>query len=282
MQDAVAFADIPFDGRTIQIEHAWVGARDPHAPVAVFLHEGLGSVALWKDWPAHVCTAGGLRGLVYSRYGYGRSTPRPHAERWPPSFMHAQAEDTLPRLLAALGVAEQGQRYWLVGHSDGGSIALIHAARYPARVAGVVAIAPHIMVEALSIASIERARDAWDKTDLRARLARYHADPESAFGGWNDVWLSPAFRDWSIEAMLARLRCPVLAVQGADDEYGTLAQVEGIRARVPGAELLVLERCGHSPHRDQPDVVARAVNDFISRQELATPSLATPPSGGMQ
>jgi pimeloyl-ACP methyl ester carboxylesterase len=242
--DGVAFAEIPFDGRTIRIEHAWVGAQDRQAPLAVFLHEGLGSVALWKDWPAQVCAAGGLRGLVYSRYGYGRSTPRPHGERWTPSFMHVQAEDTLPRLLAALGVGGHGQRYWLVGHSDGGSIALIHAAAHPERVAGVVAIAPHIMVEPLSIESIERARDAWRTTDLPARLARYHADPESAFGGWNDVWLSPAFRDWSIEAMLARLRCPVLAIQGADDEYGTLAQVEGIRARVPRAEHHELERLG--------------------------------------
>jgi pimeloyl-ACP methyl ester carboxylesterase len=268
----VSFVEVPFDGRVIRIEHAFVGARDPSAPTAVFLHEGLGSVALWKDWPARVCADGGLRGLVYSRYGYGRSTPRPHDERWTPSFMHVQAEDTLPRLLSALHVGERGERYWLVGHSDGGSIALIHAARFPERVAGVVAIAPHIVVEDVSLRSIARARDAWRTTDLPARLGRYHADPTSAFGGWNDVWLSAAFRDWSIEAMLARLRCPVLAIQGADDEYGTLAQVEGIRARVPAAELLVLDGCGHSPHRDRPEALARAVNDFISRHELAIPS----------
>jgi pimeloyl-ACP methyl ester carboxylesterase len=273
----VAFVEVPFAGRIIRLEHVWVDSRDPQAPVAVFLHEGLGSVALWKDWPAQVCAAAGLRGLVYSRYGYGRSTPRPHEEQWAPSFMHTQAEDTLPALLAALGVGAHGQRYWLIGHSDGGSIALIHAARFPERVAGVVAIAPHIMVEDVSIASIERARDAWRTTDLPARLARYHADPASAFGGWNDVWLSPAFRDWSIEAMLARLRCPVLAIQGEDDEYGTLAQVEGIRARVPRAELLVLEHCGHSPHRDQPEALTRAITDFISRHELAIP-----PPGGTQ
>jgi pimeloyl-ACP methyl ester carboxylesterase len=277
LADGVAFAEIPFDGRTIRIEHAWVGAQDRQAPVAVFLHEGLGSVALWKDWPAQVCAAGGLRGLVYSRYGYGRSTPRPHDERWTPSFMHVQAEDTLPRLLAALGVAAQGQRYWLVGHSDGGSIALIHAARFQARVAGVVAIAPHVMVEDVALASIARARDAWASTDLPARLGRYHADPTSAFFGWNDVWLSPAFRAWSIEDMLADVRCPVLAIQGTDDEYGTLAQVERIRERVPSVELLVLDGCGHSPHRDQPDALTRAIDDFIGRHE---PALS--PRGGMQ
>jgi len=267
--------DVPLAGRTIRIEHAWVGTDDPHAPLAIFLHEGLGSVALWKDWPGRVCDAGGLRGLVYSREGYGRSTPRPHDERWPPTFMHAQADEALPALLDALHV--DAGRYWLVGHSDGGSIALIHAARFPDRVAGVVAIAPHVMVEEVALASIAEARDTWASTDLPARLGRYHADPTSAFFGWNDVWLSPAFRDWSIEDMLARVRCPVLAIQGTADEYGTLAQVERIRERVPSAELLVLDGCGHSPHRDQPAALARAIDDFIGRHE---PALS--PRGGMQ
>jgi pimeloyl-ACP methyl ester carboxylesterase len=267
--------EVRLAGRTIEIEHAWVGTDDPDAPLVIFLHEGLGSVALWKDWPARVCDAGGLRGLVYSREGYGRSTPRPHDERWPPTFMHAQADEALPALLAALHVG--APRYWLVGHSDGGSIALIHAARFPERVAGVVAIAPHVTVEDVALASIERARHTWASTDLPARLGRYHADPTSAFFGWNDVWLSPAFRDWSIEDMLARVRCPVLAIQGTADEYGTLAQVERIRERVPSAELLVLDGCGHSPHRDQPDALARAIDDFIGRHE---PALS--PRGGMQ
>jgi len=239
----------------------------------VFLHEGLGSLSMWKGWPEQLCAAGGYRGLVYSRYGYGDSTPRPANERWRPDFMHVHALRTLPALLAALRV--DAARAWLVGHSDGGSIALIHAADYP--VAGVIAIAPHIMVEDLSIASIERARDVYRSTDLRARLARYHADPDSAFWGWNDVWLDPEFRDWSIEAMLPRIRCPVLAVQGRDDEYGTLAQVEGIRARVPGAELVVLDDCGHSPHRDQPAGLTRVINDFISRHAVALDN-----AGGMQ
>jgi len=267
--------EVRLAGRTIDIEHAWVGTDDPDAPLAIFLHEGLGSVALWKDWPARVCDAGGLRGLVYSREGYGRSTPRPHDERWPPTFMHAEADEALPALLDALQV--DAGRYWLVGHSDGGSIALIHAARFQARVAGVVAIAPHVMVEDVALASIARARDAWASTDLPARLGRYHADPTSAFFGWNDVWLSPAFRAWSIEDMLADVRCPVLAIQGTDDEYGTLAQVERIRERVPSVELLVLDGCGHSPHRDQPDALTRAIDDFIGRHE---PALS--PRGGMQ
>ena len=266
---ADGFVELPFAGRSIRLEYAWVGAQRSDAPVVVFLHEGLGSLAMWKDWPERLCAAGGYRGLVYSRYGYGRSTARPPAERWTPAFMHAQAEDTLPKLLAALRVGADGRKPWLFGHSDGGSIALIHAAMHPSAVAGVVAVAPHIMVEDLSIASIERARDAWRTTDLRERLARYHADPDSAFLGWNEIWLHPDFRGWTIEAMLARLRCPVLAIQGLDDEYGTLEQVRGIRAAAPQTEVVELAHCGHSPHRDQPDALLRVVTGFISRHERA-------------
>jgi len=221
---------------------------------------------MWRDWPESLCAAGGYRGLVYSRPGYGASTPRAPDERWPVDFMHTQALEVLPRLFAALNV----QQPWLIGHSDGGSIALIHAAQRPEHTAGVVAMAPHIMVEELSIESIRKAAHVYRTTDLRARLARYHADPDSAFWGWNDVWLDPAFRGWSIEAMLARLRCPVLAVQGADDEYGTLAQIEGIRERAPQTELCVLDRCGHSPHRDRPDALTAAIVDFITRHEADT------------
>ena len=265
---------IPFAGRTIDIEYAWLGAPGAGAPLVVFLHEGLGSVAMWRDWPERLCRAGGYRGLVYSRYGYGQSTPRPHDERWTARFMHDQAEEALPNLLRALALDRR--KAWLVGHSDGGSIALIHAALHPDRVAGVVAIAPHIMVENVSIASIERARDAYRTTDLRERLGRYHADPDSAFRGWNDVWLAPEFRDWSIEAMLAALRCPVLAIQGTDDEYGTLEQVEGIRRRAPQTEVVVLDHCGHSPHRDRPEALTQAITDFIGRHTGA----AHNPRGG--
>ena len=142
---------------------------------------------------------------------------------------------------------------WLFGHSDGASIALLYAAAFPERVAGVVAVAPHVFVEDVSVASIEQARDAYAATDLRQRLARYHDDPDSAFCGWNDIWLDPAFRAWNIEDMLPRIRCPVLAVQGEDDEYGTMAQIDAIARRVPQARLLKLPACGHSPHRDQPE-----------------------------
>ena len=208
--------------------------------------------------PERFCRAQGLRGLVYSRAGYGRSTPKAPGERWAPDFMHRQAHEVLPALLAALGL----ERPWLFGHSDGASIALLHAARYP--VAGVVAVAPHVFVEEVSVTSIEAARAAYETTDLRARLARHHDDPDSAFRGWNDVWLDPAFRGWNIEEEIEPIRCPLLAVQGEDDEYGTLEQVRGIQRRLPKTRVLVIPKCGHSPHRDQPELLIREAGRFIA------------------
>ena len=253
----IQFAQLDWRGRPLRLELQWVGDASSRLPVVVFLHEGLGSVAMWKDFPDRLCSAHGLRGLVYSRYGYGRSTPKPPGERWTPGFMRAQALEVLPALLRQLGIA----RPWLFGHSDGGSIALLHAAAFDA--AGLVVVAPHVFVEDVSIASIEQARTAYEATDLRARLARYHDDPDSAFRGWNDVWLDPAFRDWNIEAELGAIRCPVLAVQGADDEYGTLAQIQAIQTRLPKTRLLVIPKCGHSPHRDRPELLASEAARFI-------------------
>ncbi|MBI5269432.1 MAG: alpha/beta hydrolase [Burkholderiales bacterium] len=230
----------------------------------VFLHEGLGSVSLWRDFPQRLVDALGWRGLVYSRPGYGRSTPRPPGERWAPDFMHRQADEVLPALLEAVGVDTLAEPPWLFGHSDGGSIALLHAAHFPARVAGLVVLAPHILVEDVSVRSIAQAREAYLAGGLRDRLARHHDDPDSAFWGWNDIWLDPAFRSWSIGHELASIRCPVLAVQGRDDEYGTLDQVLGIAREVPGTEVLALPECGHSPHRDQPARLIDAVQRFVA------------------
>lgn len=250
------FASVHHAGAPLSIEYTWVGQAPQGAPLLVFLHEGLGSVAMWRDFPARLCDAVGARGLVYSRPGYGRSTPRAPGEQWQPDFMHRQAHEVLPALLAQLGIPAP---YWLFGHSDGGSIALLHAAAFPDRVAGAVVLAPHIFVEDVSVQSIRQARVAYETTDLRQRLARYHDDPDSAFRGWNDIWLAPAFRDWNIEAALPAIRCPVLAIQGLDDEYGTLEQIRGIARRVPQAQLLELPDCGHSPHKDQPEAVIAAV-----------------------
>ena len=223
----------------------------------MFLHEGLGSVAMWKGFPAAFCDANGLAGMVFSRRGYGRSPPKPPDERWAPDFMHVQAFEVLPALLARLGI----ERPWLFGHSDGGSIALLHASRFPT--AGVVAVAPHLFVEQVSISSIEKARVAFESGDLRRSLAKYHDDPDSAFRGWNDAWLSPAFRTWNIEAEVAAIACPVLAVQGENDEYGSLAQIRAVARRLPRTRLLAIPRCGHSPHRDRPDILIREAGRFI-------------------
>jgi pimeloyl-ACP methyl ester carboxylesterase len=265
LPDEVQFAALQWRGRPLRLEYQWVGDTASTHPVLVFLHEGLGSLAMWKDFPARMCSELGFKGLVFSRYGYGRSTPKPPDERWPVSFMHAQAHEVLPALFDALNI----RRPWLFGHSDGGSIALLHAARFS--VAGVVVVAPHLFVEDVAIASIQKARVAYATADLKQRLARYHADPDSAFRGWNDIWLDPAFRRWNIEAELATIAAPVLAMQGADDEYGTLAQIDGIAKALPKARLLVIPECGHSPHRDQPELLMRYTAEFVRRS--STPQL---------
>jgi pimeloyl-ACP methyl ester carboxylesterase len=259
-----ALVEIEWRGRRVRIEHAWIAPERRGRPLLVFLHEGLGSLAMWKDFPARLCDALGWRGLVYSRPGYGRSTPRGAEEAWDLDFMHRQAHEVLPALFEALDVDVRREPPWLFGHSDGGSIALLHAASFPDRVAGAVVVAPHILVEDLSVASIEQARIAYESTDLRARLAKYHDDPDSAFWGWNRIWLHPRFRAWSIEAELATIACPLLAVQGLDDEYGTLEQIRGIARRVPQTRLLEIPACGHSPHRDQPQVLVDAVARFVA------------------
>ena len=254
------FVEIRWGDRTVRIEHAWIDAGGADGPLLVFLHEGLGSLAMWRDYPRQLCEALGVRGLVYSRPGYGRSTPRADHETWAPDYMHRQAREVLPALLQALDVR---QAPWLLGHSDGGSIALLHAASHPT--AGLIVLAPHIMVETISVESIAKARDAYLHTDLRQRLARFHEHPDSAFWGWNRIWLDAGFREWTIEEECARISCPVLAVQGVDDEYGTLDQIRGIARRVPHTQLLELPACGHSPHRDQPQALTNACREFFTK-----------------
>lgn len=238
----------------------------PTAPTLVLLHEGLGSIAMWKEFPGQLAHATGCNALVYSRYGYGESDSLDQARQV--DFMHEEALMVLPELLDRLDI----RRPILVGHSDGASIALIHAAQAAhlgRSVAGVVAMAPHIMVEDISIASISAARDAYLHGSLRARLMPYHRDVDSAFWGWNRIWLDPAFRHWNIESCLADIRCPVLAIQGEDDEYGTMTQLDRIAAAVQDVELLKLEDCRHSPHRDQPAAVIAAVQRFVDRLSTA-------------
>ena len=242
-----------------RLEYERIAAGGQGRPTLVLLHEGLGSIAMWRDFPQRLAHATVSHVIVYSRYGYGDSDPlrQPRDVR----YMHDEGLVVLPELLDRLGIA----RPVLVGHSDGASIALIHAGGTDRPVLGVIAMAPHVMVEDISVTSIEAARDAYATTDLRVRLARYHADVDSAFRGWNDIWLHPDFRAWNIEEYLPRIRCPVLAIQGEDDEYGTMEQVMRIAAAAPDVEILKLGDCRHSPHRDQTGAVLEAASRFVDR-----------------
>jgi pimeloyl-ACP methyl ester carboxylesterase len=241
-------------GHRLEVER--IGG-DPTRPTLVFLHEGLGSISLWRDFPARVAEATGSPAVVYSRYGYGQSEPL--AASFNVDYMHREALETLPDLLATLGL----ERPVLVGHSDGASIALIYAGSRDG-LAGLVVLAPHVFVEDLSVESIAAAKATFETTDLPEKLARHHADARRTFYGWNDVWLHPDFRRWNIEQYLPAIRCPVLAVQGEDDEYGTMAQVEAIGRQVGGrCEIVRLAACGHSPHRDQPEATLAAITRFV-------------------
>lgn len=248
-------------GRSLAYE--WVGEGANGKPVLVFLHEGLGSIRQWRDFPAKLAAATGCRGLVYDRYGYGQSEVLAEKRRTV-RFMHDEALSALPEMLAALKI----QNPILVGHSDGASIALIHAgAGHPAR--GVVAMAPHVFIEPICISSIRKATETFERTDFAEKLGRYHRDARKTFYGWADVWLDPQFGGWDIrDEYLPGVRSPVLAIQGFDDEYGTMAQLDEIARCVAGrCELLKLEQCGHSPFRDQPEQTLRAIRAFVKGLE---------------
>lgn len=230
----------------------------------VFLHEGLGSISLWtqrgRSWPEAVCQATGRAGLVYSRRGYGRSDPVPDVRgtgRLAPDYMHREAWEVLPALLASQGIHQPV----LLGHSDGASIALLHASRHP--VSAVIVMAPHLMVEDIAMQAIGEATSAFETGGLREKLARHHADVDSAFWQWNDVWLSPGFRSFDIRPDCRRISAPLLAIQGLGDEYGTLAQLDELALAAPQTVQLRLPDCGHSPQRDQPDNTLEAVVRFL-------------------
>ena len=243
-------------GRAIAYE--WVGA-DAGKPPLVFLHEGLGSIRQWRDFPAKVASATGARALVYDRYGYGQSDVLQEKRRTV-RFMHDEALVALPEFLKSVGI----ENPVLVGHSDGASIALIHAGAGHA-VRGVVAMAPHVFIEPICISSIEKVTKEFENSDLPARLGKYHRDARKTFYGWADVWLDPQFKGWDIrDDALPGIGCPVLAIQGYDDEYGTMAQLDELQRRSK-AQLLKLERCGHAPFRDQPERTLEAIAAFIRR-----------------
>jgi pimeloyl-ACP methyl ester carboxylesterase len=237
-------------------EYAWYGV-DGAEPTIVMLHEGLGSLSTWRDFPQRLCAATGRRVLVPSRYGYGRSAEL-EAPRTP-DYMHVEALVALPELLDRLEIRAPV----LFGHSDGGSIALIRAASSGRAVAGVIALAPHVKVEEIGLASIRASREAYLHGDLRSRLARHHEHVDSMFWGWNDIWLDEAFRSWNIEALLPKIECPILAIQGEQDVFGTMEQIDSIARSAPRVELLKLADCGHLVHRDQPERTLEATRRFL-------------------
>jgi pimeloyl-ACP methyl ester carboxylesterase len=250
-------AIIEIDG--VCLEHRFIPGEAGRTPL-VLLHEGLGSVELWRDFPEKLARRVGAPTLVYSRRGYGRSDPLagPRTTR----FMHEEALETLPRLLDRLAIT----RPLLVGHSDGASIALIHAALAGRPVAGLVAMAPHVFVEDVSVESIARIRERYRRGDLRARLAKYHAHVDDAFLGWADAWLLPEFRAWSLVDLCPRITVPVLLVQGTADEYGSMAQLDAIEQGVAGpVTRLELKGAGHSPHREREAEVSEAIVEHARR-----------------
>ena len=231
---------------------------DPARPAIVMLHEGLGSVSAWRDLPQRLAERTSCPVVAYSRYGYGRSDVL--REKREPDYMHHEGEVVLPQLLAALGI----ECPVLFGHSDGASIALICAGAHPDLVRALVLEAPHVFVEEISLRSITEAKTAYATTALPQKLSRHHADADATFAGWNDIWLDPRFRDWNIEGYADRVRCPVLVIQGAADEYGTTAQLDAIAKRVPASETLMVAGARHSPHRDAPEAVLTRVAAFVA------------------
>jgi pimeloyl-ACP methyl ester carboxylesterase len=236
-----------------------VPAASKDAPVLVFLHEGLGSIDLWRGFPQAIASRTGFGALVYSRYGNGFSEPL--RERRAVSYMHDEARVALPELLERLRI----DRPFLIGHSDGASIAWIYAATYPQAVRGLVLEAPHVFVEELSVRNIGAIGAAYDTGGLRERMRKHHADADATFRGWNDIWLDPGFRSWSLSELLPAVEAPALVIQGANDEYGTLEQLRTLAARMPASRLdeLVLSGCGPSPHRDRGPLVEAAASAWL-------------------
>ena len=253
---------IPIENAEIEVDLIDVKSRQ-RAPI-VFLHEGLGSVAMWRSrgsyWPELVCQATERNGVVYSRRGYGQSSPVIDvrgANRLQPDYMHQEAWNVLPELLSILRI----ENPVLLGHSDGATIALLFASRFPT--SACIAMAPHVMVEDISISAIKAAKQSFESGDLKNRLSKFHQDVECAFWQWNDVWLSPTFRSFDIREACQQITCPLLAIQGRQDAYGTLQQIEDMAPTGP-IERQVVENCGHSPHRDQPEETLAYVTAFLA------------------
>ncbi|WP_298050562.1 alpha/beta hydrolase [uncultured Paenalcaligenes sp.] len=257
---------LQWNGKQRDIEYQWVGVNNTTAPLMIFLHEGLGSIAHWQNWPERLCQALGYRGLIYSRYAYGQSTPRPATEKWHGDYLHIEAQQALPALLKALNVTEP---FTLFGHSDGATIALLYAAMPKHLAKNIIVLAPHLYIEPMTTAGVQQAIEWYKQGDLRQRLSRYHADVDSAFWGWAGVWGDEYYlHHWNIEQDIKHIKCPVLAIQGTDDEYASLAQIYDLKKHIPHTETCALEVCRHSPYIDMPDRVIDLVTQFLAKQPM--------------
>jgi pimeloyl-ACP methyl ester carboxylesterase len=245
----------------VDLEYRMIGPAPADAPTIVMLHEGLGSAALWGDFPDRLQAAIGAGVFVYSRAGYGASTPVPLPR--PLDYMSVEALEVLPALLDGIGFRSG----LLLGHSDGASIAAIYAGgKADHRVRGVVMIAPHFIVEDMGVAAIAETRKAYETAALKTKLARWHKDVDNAFYGWNDAWLDPKFRTWDISEYLAYIRVPLAIVQGADDQYGTVRQIEIAREECYcPVDVTIVAGIGHSPHREAPELTLNSIADFAAR-----------------
>ncbi len=247
-------------GHRLEVDRVEAAPRRA-APTLVFLHEGLGCVARWRDFPRAVAAATGCAALVYSRRGYGQSEPAPRP--WPLTFMHDEARRVLPEVLASEGIDDAV----LVGHSDGASIALVYAGEIGRAVRGVVAMAPHVLVEDVCVTAIAALREAYQDpaSGVREKLGKHHADVDGAFQGWAGAWLDPEFRKWDLRSILPGVRVPTVVIQGDGDEYGTVAQVDAVCRGVSGrAERLILPGCGHEPQKDRPEETLAAIVRFVA------------------
>ena len=270
MPEFVQLPNASYTRSALQVEYQWLLPQQVRAgarPLLVFLHEGLGSLGIWRGFPQQVCNALGCAGLVYSREAYGWSSAQQVASQWPAQFLDHQADVVLPALLSALGIDCSQQPVVLVGHSDGASIALVAAAHMP-QIAGVAALAPHTFVEPQTTNAIAQATQRYapapPQKGLRDALAKHHQDADSMFACWSTVWLSEAFGHWDIRPMLPSIACPCVVVQGLDDPYGSNAHAESIKDAAPHTQLVYLQQCGHEPHKDCDAQVVQALIELIA------------------
>jgi pimeloyl-ACP methyl ester carboxylesterase len=239
------------------LEAARIEPRHANLPTIVMLHEGLGSIAHWKDFPIQLAEATGAGIFAYSRYGHGGSDALEESRSV--CYMHHEAQVVLPEILRKASI----ERPLLLGHSDGASIAILYAGMFPDSPIGLILEAPHVFVEEITVSNIAQARALYNQTDLPQRLGRYHPSADSLFWGWNNIWLHPSFRTWNIESFLDLIRCPVLVLQGDQDEYGTTKQVDAIKSRIPSASAIILENCKHAPHRDRREATLSAIGQLL-------------------